>query len=233
MGLEKALAECANGHCLSEKSSSQWTLPKEESAVGWYLGPHQLIRVQCSCHFLMSLLLQWKTKSYKPCKHSKKWTSNQLLCKLFHYFSFCHITRFSFTAWGWKGIDVHLNILRSKNSTAYRMDKELFSSVASTNPPISHVWIVTAQSWSLPSSANFQSTGPNLRRQPNKEEWTTVTATSNSTLLIRRALSKSDSFPNQWLVMSSSSICISRMFYALFFFEQVPSHLRVLADVLS
>lgn len=144
---------------------------------------------------------------------------------------------------GWRGIDVCVSILRSRNSD-YRMHKEPFPLVASTRTTLACSSAMPGaslaghpESRSLPSSADFQMTGPHLRGQPNMEDWAKVTAmrhlSKNSGLLKKRALSKSDLFSNQHLVMSSSYICISRMFYALFSFEQVPSHLCALADVLS
>lgn len=129
-----------------------------------------------------------------PCSETRKLQSfvntarsellSNLLYKLLQYFSFCCMTRFSFMGRGWRGISVYPSILRSKNYTAYRMDKEPFSPVASTKATLTCSSAMSGvslaghpRSRSLPSPANLQSTGPNLRGQPNKEEWAKVTAT--------------------------------------------------------
>lgn len=151
------------------------------------------------------------------------------------------MTRFSFMGWGWRGFDVYPSILRTKNNTAYRMDKEPFSPVASTkkNPDLFMFGVSLQETlWAgafppLLISKVQDLTSGDWRRRRNVPRLQLPDTLKTSILLTKRALSKSDLFPNQCLVMSSSYICISRMFYALFFFEQVLLHLCALADVCS
>lgn len=93
------------------------------------------------------------------------------------------MTSFSFMGRGWRGIDIYLSILGSKNNAAYRMDKETVSPAASAKATLTRSSAMSGvslaghpQSRSLPSPANLQSPGPNLRREPNKEEGAKVTA---------------------------------------------------------
>lgn len=152
------------------------------------------------------------------------------------------MTRLSFTGQGWRGIEVYPSILRARSMQLTGWIKSCFHLWKAQNPPwptlaVSGVLLAWhPRSRSLPSPAHLQSTGPHSRGQPNKEEWATVTATrylKTHYIVDKKGLKQADLFPNQLLVMSSSYICISRMFYALFFFEQVRPHLRALAEALS